>query len=63
MNPSFVIASNYIYLSPFTESFYCYETADDKDFGFGNSGKSLPGLPVELQDYSDAYFQVNHDPK
>ena len=41
------------------ESFYCLEeTEADKNFGLDDSHYSLPSLPMELEHFSAACFQV-----
>ena len=42
------------------ESFYCLEESEaDKNFGLSDSHYSLPSLPMELENFSAAYFQVD----
>ena len=42
------------------ESFYCLEESEaDKNFGLSDSHYSLPSLPMELEHFSAAYFQVD----
>ena len=38
------------------ESFYC-QAAEDEDYGFGSSIKSLPPVPLELEHYKSSFFQ------
>ena len=39
---------------------YCKDGKDVnlKEFGLGTSTTSIPGLPIELQNFQDAYFKV-----
>ena len=43
------------------EAFYCHpEEEGSRDFGLGNSVRSIPSFPIDLGLYSEKTFQVIH---